>query len=64
MRMLRGSLPSAWIVRELPGLLLVLFYVAALPVILAKKTFKSYYDRLGAPRYYVTVFLFLMMMAL
>jgi hypothetical protein len=63
-RMLRGSLPSAWIVRELPGLLLVLFYVAALPVILAKKTFKSYYDRLGAPRYYVTVFLFLMMMAL
>src|SRR6187401_3058750 len=59
-RMLRGSLPSAWIVRELPGLLLVLFYVAALPVILGKKVFKSYYDRLGAPRYYVTVFLFLM----
>jgi len=63
-RMLRGSLPSAWIVRELPGLLLVLFYVAVLPVILGKKVFKSYYDRLGAPRYYVTVFLFLMMMAL
>ena len=63
-RMLRGSLPSAWIIRELPGLLLVLFYVAVLPVILGKKVFKSYYDRLGAPRYYVTVFLFLMMMAL
>jgi len=63
-RMLRGSLPSAWIVRELPGLLLVLFYVAALPVILGKKVFKTYYDKLGAPRYYVTVFLFLMMMAL
>jgi hypothetical protein len=63
-RMLRGSLPSAWIVRELPGLLLVLFYVAVLPVILGRKVFKSYYDRLGAPRYYVTVFLFLMMMAL
>jgi hypothetical protein len=63
-RMLRGSLPSAWIVRELPGLLLVLVYVAVLPVILGKKLFKSYYDRLGAPRYYVTVFLFLMMMAL
>jgi Cytochrome b(C-terminal)/b6/petD len=63
-RTLRQPLPQAWIVREMPGLLLVLFYVAALPVILGKKVFKSYYDKLGAPRYYVTVFLFLMMMAL
>jgi len=63
-RALHGTLPSAWIVREMPGLLLVLFYVAVLPVILGRKVFKSYYDRLGAPRYYVTVFLFLMMMAL
>jgi len=38
--------------------------IGALPVILAKKTFKSYYEKLGPPRYYVGVFLFLMMMAL
>jgi hypothetical protein len=63
-RALRQPLPKIWIIRELPGLLLVLFYVAALPVILGRKVFRSYYDRLGAPRYYVTVFLFLMMMAL
>ena len=35
------------------GILLVLFYVFALPVILAKTWFKSYYEKLGAPRYYV-----------
>ena len=63
-RALGQSLPKAWIVREAPGLLLVLFYVGALPVILGKLVFKTYYEKLGAPRYYVTVFLFLMMMAL
>src|SRR5216110_146190 len=63
-RLLRGSLPSAWIVRELPGLLLVLFYVLALPVILGRGIFKTYFEKLGAARYYVTVFLFLSMMSL
>jgi len=42
----------------------VLFYVFALPVILGKTLFKTYYDKLGAPRYYVSVFLFLSMMSL
>ncbi|HYM24639.1 MAG TPA: hypothetical protein VEU08_15585 [Vicinamibacterales bacterium] len=63
-RMLRTGYPSLWIVRELPGIILVLFYVFALPVILAKTAFKTYYGKLGAPRYYVTAFLFLMMMSL
>src|SRR5579864_212156 len=63
-RLLRTGYPSAWIVRELPGILLVLFYILALPVILGKALFKSYYQKLGPPRYYVASFLFLMMMAL
>jgi len=63
-RMLHTGYPSAWIVREIPGILLVLFYVFALPVILAKGLFKVYLAKLGAPRYYVTVFLFLSMMSL
>jgi hypothetical protein len=63
-RMLRTGYPSAWIVRELPGILLVLFYVFGLPVILAKGFFKAYYAKLGPARYYVTVFLFLSMMSL
>jgi Cytochrome b(C-terminal)/b6/petD len=63
-RALRTGYPSLWIVRELPGILLVVFYVFALPVLLATTTFKTYYEKLGPPRYYVTVFLFLMMMSL
>jgi hypothetical protein len=70
-RALHQPLPSTWLkgpagyfLRELPGIVLVLVYIAALPVLLGKKLFKSYYEKLGAPRYYVTVFLFLMMMAL
>jgi hypothetical protein len=53
-----------WFLREIFGIILVLFYVFALPVILAKGVFKSYYEKLGAPRYYVGAFLFLMMMSL
>ena len=46
------------------GLIFVLFYVFALPVILAKGLFKAYYAKLGAPRYYISVLLFLMMLSL
>ncbi len=63
-RALRTGLPTFWLVREIFGVLLVLFYIFALPVLLAKAWFKGYYEKLGAPRYYVTTFLFLMMMSL
>ena len=63
-RAFRTGLPQQWFIREIFGILLVLFYVFALPVILAKSVFKTYYEKLGAPRYYVAVFLFLMMMSL
>jgi len=60
----RTGLPANWFVREIFGILLVLFYVFALPVILARGAFKAYYAKLGAARYYVSVFLFLSMMSL
>jgi hypothetical protein len=63
-RAFRTGLPSFWVVRELFGILLVLFYVFALPVLLAKLWFKGYYEKLGAPRYYVSAVLFLSMMSL
>ena len=63
-RMLGGGLPTNYFLRELPGIILCLIYVAVLPPLLAKRGFKTYYDKLGAPRFYVTVFLFLMMMSL
>src|SRR4026209_1764174 len=63
-RAFRTALPTNPLVREFFGILLVLFYVFALPVILAKGLFKVYFAKLGAPRFYVTVMLFLMMMSL
>ena len=63
-RGLHQGLPTNWFVREIFGILLVLFYVLALPVILAKGFFKVYYEKLGAPRYYTSVLLFLMMLSL
>src|SRR5437660_2894990 len=49
---LRTGLPQFWLTREIFGILLVLFYIFALPVILAKTAFKFYYEKLGASRYY------------
>jgi len=60
----RTALPANWFIREIFGIVLVLLYVFVVPVILARGAFKGYYERLGGPRYYVTVFLFLMMMSL
>ena len=63
-RGLRTGLPSSWFVREIFGIVLVLVYVFALPVILAKTAFKVYYEKLGGARFYVSVVLFLAMMSL
>jgi len=63
-RGLRTALPTNPLVREIGGILLVLFYVFVLPVVLAKGAFKVYYAKLGGPRFYVSVMLFLMMMSL
>jgi hypothetical protein len=63
-RMLGSGLPTNWFVREIVGIIVVLFYVFALPILLAKTVFKTYYEKLGAPRYYTSVVLFLMMMSL
>src|SRR5215813_13566988 len=54
-RGLRTAVPTNPLVREMFGILLVLFYVFALPVVLGKGVFKTYYEKLGASRYYVTV---------
>jgi hypothetical protein len=58
------GLPANWLVREAFGILAVLIYTFGLPVLLARRVFRTYYEKLGPPRYYVTVFLFLMMMSL
>src|SRR5258707_6510992 len=45
-RGLRVGLPSNWFVREIFGILLVLFYIFALPVVLCNGLFKRYYEKL------------------
>src|SRR5438067_6421788 len=60
----RTALPTNPLIREIFGILLVVFYVFVLPVVLAKGLFKIYYEKLGPARYYVSVFLFLSMMSL
>jgi Ca2+/Na+ antiporter len=63
-RAMGSGLPANWFVREVFGILIVLIYVFALPGLLGKTVFKSYYEKLGSTRYYVTAFLFLSMMSL
>ena len=58
------SLPENPLIRESFGLVISLAYIGVLPVLLAKTVFKRYYDKLGGPRFYLTVFLFLMMLSL
>ncbi|HXI14137.1 MAG TPA: hypothetical protein VNM92_16050 [Thermoanaerobaculia bacterium] len=56
-------LPKLWLIREFFGLALVGLYLA-LPPILARVGFRRFYLKMGAARYYVGTFLFLMMMSL
>jgi len=56
-------LPKLWIIRELPGLALVFAYLGLAPA-LALRPFRRFYLKMGAPRYYVGAYLFLIMLAL
>jgi hypothetical protein len=62
-KLLGMPLPKLALIREAPGLLFVLFYLA-LPPLLAAGPFKRFYQKMGPPRYYVGMFLFLFMMSL
>jgi hypothetical protein len=62
-KLLAMPLPQLWIIRELPGIVLVFGYLS-LPPLLAKGPFRRFYLKMGAPRYYVGTLLFLVMLAL
>jgi hypothetical protein len=71
-KMLGRGLPTNMFVRELPGILLVLFYVGVLPGLLAFRHkilglpigLKKYYDKMGIYRYSIFVMLLLAMISL
>jgi len=56
-------LPKLWVIREAPGMILVLLYLGVAPL-LAKGPFRRFYLKMGAPRFYVGAYLFLTMLAL
>jgi hypothetical protein len=57
------TLPKLWIIREVFGILLVAGYLG-LPPLLSRGPFRRFYLKMGAARYYVGAYLFLIMMAL
>jgi hypothetical protein len=71
-KLLHTRLPQQMFIRELPGILMVLFYVGVLPGLLAFRDrvlglpigLKRFYDRMGPFRYAVFVILLLSMIAL
>ena len=58
------GLPKFWLFRELPGILLVLFYFAVPPALLSKTIFKRFYQSLGLARYSILMILLMTMAAL
>jgi Cytochrome b(C-terminal)/b6/petD len=62
-KMLAMPLPKLWLIREAPGLILVLTYLG-LPIALAVGPFKRFYLKMGSARYYVGAYLFLTMLSL
>ncbi|HVT03935.1 MAG TPA: hypothetical protein VHL58_11250 [Thermoanaerobaculia bacterium] len=57
------ALPRLWLIREIFGITIVLIYLS-LPLLLARKVFRRFFLKMGAPRYFVGAYLFLMMMSL
>jgi hypothetical protein len=58
------GLPKFWLLREMPGILLLLAYFIVTPAILARTLLKGMYKKLDAVRYSVLVMLVLMMASL
>ncbi|HEX2831677.1 MAG TPA: hypothetical protein VHW00_01605 [Thermoanaerobaculia bacterium] len=56
-------LPKLWLIREAPGLILVVLYLGLAPL-MAKGPFRRFYLKMGAARYYVGAYLFLTMLSL
>ena len=63
-KLLNVGLPRNMYMREMFGILATLVYLIVLPPILARTWGKRFYVKMGAPRYYVMIHLFLVMMSM
>ena len=56
--------PTKWYVREIPGFLVIISYMAFLPPLLAKTVFRNFFVKMGFARYMLFAVLMLMFVAL
>ena len=62
-KLLAMPLPKLWVIREIFGIVFVVFYMG-LPPLLAIGPFRRFFLKMGGPRYYVGAYLFLFMLSL
>jgi len=62
-KLLKTALPSFWLIRELPGIFLLVLYMGVLPPLLAQTVLRRFYEKMGPIRFIVGVNLFLIMFA-
>ena len=63
-KLFHTSRPTFWLTRELPGILLVLGYLAITPLLLAKTVCRKMVASMGTPRYLTMMIMFLIMVAM
>jgi hypothetical protein len=63
-KVLKRGLPNFWLWREIFGLAVVGFYVAALPLLLSKTLLRRFFEKMGMARYLIGVNLALIMLSL
>ncbi len=63
-RLLGTSRPTFWLMREMPGLLVVVGFLAITPMLLAKTVCRKMVAQMGTPRYLTMMIMFLIMVAM
>ena len=61
---LHQPLPANWVIREIPGILVVLAYLVAVPPILARTVMREYYIKMGFIRFFILMNLLQLMASL
>jgi hypothetical protein len=64
LQLLGTPLPEKWYIREVPGFVVVLFYLLAIPPILARTVMRSFFVKMGFIRFILLVSLLQLMAAL
>ena len=54
-KLLKHAMPNFWLIREIFGLALVGFYVAALPLVFSKTLLRRFYEKMDPVRYFIGV---------